>query len=251
MGLIPTHENDGKFQYHERQRTEIVFLIQEHRSLKTAEYVVEGVEQLQTALNNHFASSEFSDVLFSLVGFGGQNSRDQSVLHVKQKTWFDLHDALKRLKFDGEEDADIPYVLKAASQTVDCYLPHSKIFILLSTKETLRKNRDSMSEVKQFLKKSGILLYAFFPRPPDSKEEDTFEFTSQNEEGTHPSQGLEGCLPKPVSCTEGSVFCIFTEHSDSFVETSAENMWSTTTRRSLTCSTNRNWWKRMEVCPRI
>ncbi|CAL1285358.1 unnamed protein product, partial [Larinioides sclopetarius] len=241
----------GKLQYHKKQRIEIVFLIQEHCSLKTTEYIVEGIEQLQTALSNHFAVNGLSDVLFSLVGFGGQNSRGQSVLHVKQKTWLVLQDALKRLKFEGEEDVDIPYVLKAASQIVDRDLPHSNIFILLGTKEALSKNRDSVNEMKQFLKKSGILLYAFFPLPPFLKDENTYECTSQKGEGTPPSESLEGCLPKPVSCTEGSVFCIFKESPDSFFETFTENLLSPTTRNFRTCSKNSNWWKREEVCPRM
>ncbi|XP_055952145.1 uncharacterized protein LOC129988064 isoform X2 [Argiope bruennichi] len=240
----------GNVQHFESQEIEIVLVVQEHHSLKILGSTLEDIEQLMLTLNNQFAANGFSNVLFSLVGFGGRNSRDQSIFHIKQRAWPNVRDALKRFEFDGEGDIDISNVLRSILQTMDCDLFHSKLFLLLTTKETLNKNKDSVSDVKQLLKKSGDLLYAFFPRASDVKDEDILVCASPKGESS-PIECSEDFLPKLVSRMERSVFCLFPEHSDSFFEKIAAHTWSVTTQGSRTCSSNHNWWKKMNICPKI
>lgn len=76
------------------QKLEIVFIVQEHKSLINPEMktsVYQGMESMLNALDDKFKANGYSTVQFSLVGFGRKGALYRPTVHSSKKyVWFKM-----------------------------------------------------------------------------------------------------------------------------------------------------------------
>ncbi|GFW22821.1 apolipoprotein B-100 [Trichonephila clavipes] len=247
---------NGKKQEDRRigKKLEVVFIVHEHRSFvdsgqNSSPY--KGIEKMLSALNDKFVSGGYSNILYSLIGFGGKDTRYQPTVHAKQSiSWIPLStifldDMLKHLQFNGNKEIDVLKVLKFAANVKGYDTFHSKIFIVLTTEDKQSKNKQTIKALHHFLNKNGITLYTFASYPSIEKGNKVFGvradgliFPSPKKNGTAILDYPKGDLAKLTSSTRGSLFLrkfIVSSNQPLFFREFADELWSKVHKEAQQC----------------
>ncbi|GFR20485.1 apolipoprotein B-100 [Trichonephila clavata] len=251
------------------KKLEVVFIVHEHKSFVESDKnssPYKGIERMLSALNDKFVSDGYSSILFSLIGFGGKDTRYQPTVHAKQSiSWIPLStifldDMLKHFQFNGDKEINVLKVLKFAAKVKGYDTFDSKIFILLTTEDKQSKNKQTVKALQHFLNKNGITLYTFASYPSIEKGNKVFGiradgliFPSPKKNGTAFLDYPKGDLAKLTSSTRGSLFLkkFVSRNQPSFSREFADEIWSKVNKEAQqcrACSTVRSGWWLVKEC---
>ncbi|KAG8185420.1 hypothetical protein JTE90_018639 [Oedothorax gibbosus] len=268
---LPTVLNCGEMERMQRKilhRLEVVLFVHEHYSLTVAEKKTtpyKGIERLLSSLNDKFKANGYSEVLFSLIGFGGKDVHYKPTLHVKGRNiWVPLqtfvNQELKSLQFNGDKSVDALDALKFASEVVGLNTFNSKVFIILTEKDRQSKEKKDIEATQNFLENNGITLYTLSTYPTIEKGKKVFGvradgmiFPSPKKNGTAHLAFPKGDLAKLTSATRGSVFLskfVILNSPSSFFGEFADEVWAKVQKEPQKCrkctKKNNMWWQDLE-----
>lgn len=273
LKYIPSHTdcNMKKQEKDEIGRSlEVVLVVQETKYLtspETSNLPLKGIESLITALDSKFQEEGYSNIHYSLVGYGGNGVHYLPTIHSSKKDiWMDSdtmrNHVLKTLDFKSKEEVDSIHALKYALEELGDDSFVSKVFIVITAKDRQVPDKTLMNYIHTYLEENGITLYTISSYPSIEKGKKVFGvradgliFPSQTEGGDAYLDYPRGSLAKLTSSTRGSVFLtkfLRDNKPSAFFTEFAQEVWSKVNKEAKMCrrckSVRNRWWWYRSVC---
>ncbi|XP_054724704.1 uncharacterized protein LOC129234685 [Uloborus diversus] len=249
------------------QKLEVVLMVQEHKSMMASNKnkILKGLENLCFSIDKQFKDNGYSTVLFSLVGFGGQDTHYPATVHsTKGGMWHEIsevNDLIKSLEFKGKTEADNIEALKFVSEVLGYDAFHSKVFVAVTVDDNPVQNKKQTDEVRNFLESNGITLYTISSYAAVAKKQKVFGVRADglifpsHKTGEAYLDYPKGALAKLTSATRGSVFLakfLLENEPGAYFKEIATEMWAKIHKEAQSCKTCKSvrsgWWWNVNQC---